>query len=316
MDTFIGVVLEGTRIVIAEVTPEGNILQAKAYKSAFFNQESALNMIVDSLHDFELNQGWKERPRAIGVGLIGRVDPVNGIWFQMDPDRSHAIKLTQSISEEFGLPCFIDNDVKCGANAVRKWGYGKHTNNFIYLYVGTGIAASVVSNGVMLRGAHYNAGEVGHLRVGVQVGIRCPCGRVDCVESIASIMGIDRCARFLKPYYDTRLQFPDKDTMINVNDVFQLAREGDPLCAKLVNNASEALANLIMNLVRVSDPDTVILGGEMVADGFLIEEIRHNLQPVTMRFVTNGVVLTKLNPRFINLLGAASIAMDGMATKQ
>ena len=234
----------------------------------------------------------------------------------MDPDRSHAIKLTQSISEEFGLPCFIDNDVKCGANAVRKWGYGKHTNNFIYLYVGTGIAASVVSNGVMLRGAHYNAGEVGHLRVGVQVGIRCPCGRVDCVESIASIMGIDRCARFLKPYYDTRLQFPDKDTMINVNDVFQLAREGDPLCAKLVNNASEALANLIMNLVRVSDPDTVILGGEMVADGFLAEEIRPHLQPVTMRFVTNGVVLTRLNPRLINLLGAASIAMDGMATKQ
>lgn len=316
MDTFIGVVLEGTRIVIAEVTPEGNILQAKTYKSAFFNQESALNMIVDSLHDFELNQGWKERPRAIGVGLIGRVDPVNGVWFQMDPDRSHAIKLTQSISEEFGLPCFIDNDVKCGANAVRKWGYGKHTNNFIYLYVGTGIAASVVSNGVMLRGAHYNAGEVGHLRVGVQVGIRCPCGRVDCVESIASIMGIDRCARFLKPYYDTRLQFPDKDTMINVNDVFQLAREGDPLCAKLVNNASEALANLIMNLVRVSDPDTVILGGEMVADGFLAEEIRPHLQPVTMRFVTNGVVLTRLNPRLINLLGAASIAMDGIATKQ
>lgn len=316
MDTFIGVVLEGTRIVIAEVTPEGNILQAKTYKSAFFNQESALNMIVDSLHDFELNQGWKERPRAIGVGLIGRVDPVNGVWFQMDPDRSHAIKLTQSISEEFGLPCFIDNDVKCGANAVRKWGYGKHTNNFIYLYVGTGIAASVVSNGVMLRGAHYNAGEVGHLRVGVQVGIRCLCGRVDCVESIASIMGIDRCARFLKPYYDTRLQFPDKDTMINVNDVFQLAREGDPLCAKLVNNASEALANLIMNLVRVSDPDTVILGGEMVADGFLAEEIRPHLQPVTMRFVTNGVVLTRLNPRLINLLGAASIAMDGMATKQ
>lgn len=316
MDTFIGVVLEGTRIVLAEVTPEGNILQAKTYKSAFFNQESALNMIVDSLHDFELNQGWKERPRAIGVGLIGRVDSVNGVWFQMDPDRSHAIKLTQSISEEFGLPCFIDNDVKCGANAVRKWGYGKHTNNFIYLYVGTGIAASVVSNGVMLRGAHYNAGEVGHLRVGVQVGIRCPCGRVDCVESIASIMGIDRCARFLKPYYDTRLQFPDKDTMINVNDVFQLAREGDPLCAKLVNNASEALANLIMNLVRVSDPDTVILGGEMVADGFLAEEIRPHLQPVTMRFVTNGVVLTRLNPRLINLLGAASIAMDGMATKQ
>ncbi len=315
MDTFIGVVLEGTRIVIAEITPEGNILQAKSYQSAFFNQESALNLIVDSLHDFESTQGWKERPCAIGVGLIGRVDPVKGVWFQIDPDRSHAINLAETIGKEFDMPCFIDNDVKCGANAVRKWGYGKKTKDFIYLYVGTGIAASIVSNGVMLRGANYNAGEVGHLRVGVQVGVRCPCGRMDCVESIASIMGIDRCARFLKPYYETRLHFPDKDTMISVSDVIQLARTGDPLCAKLVSNASEALANLIMNLVRVSDPDTVILGGEMVADGFLIEEIRKYLQPVTMRFVTNGVVLTKLNPGMINLLGAASIAMDGISAK-
>ena len=30
----------------------------------------------------------------------------------------------------------------------------------------------------------------------------------------------------------------------------------------------------------------------------------------TMRFVTNGVVLTKLNPQFIGLLGAAAVAMN------
>ena len=29
-----------------------------------------------------------------------------------------------------------------------------------------------------------------------------------------------------------------------------------------------------------------------------------------MRFVTNGVVITKLNPQFIGLLGAAAVAMN------
>ena len=82
---------------------------------------------------------------------------------------------------------------------------------------------------------------------------------------------------------------------------------------KIVDNAAEALANLIMNMVRVSDPDTVVLGGEMVADGYLLDCIKGKLNKVTMRFVTNGVVMTMLNPQFINLLGAGAVAIDGMS---
>ena len=58
------------------------------------------------------------------------------------------------------------------------------------------------------------------------------------------------------------------------------------------------LANLIMNLVRVTDPDTVVLGGGIVSDGYIHEKILEKLHPTTMRFVTNGVVITKLNPGF------------------
>ena len=76
------------------------------------------------------------------------------------------------------------------------------------------------------------------------------------------------------------------------------------------------MASLIMNLVRVSDPETVIMAGEMVSDGFLLEQIRQKLQPVTMRFVTGGVVLTQLNPQYIGLLGAGALAIDGLEGKK
>jgi predicted NBD/HSP70 family sugar kinase len=97
---------------------------------------------------------------------------------------------------------------------------------------------------------------------------------------------------------------------VSVKEVFQLYEQEDPLCRVLVNQAAEALANLIMNLVRMTDPDTVVLGGGVVADGFLLELVENYLHPVTMRFVKNGVVLTKLNPEFAGLLGAAAIAID------
>ena len=79
---------------------------------------------------------------------------------------------------------------------------------------------------------------------------------------------------------------------------------------KLVENASEALANLVMNLVRVTDPETIVLGGGVVADGYIHAKIMKLLNPTTMRFVSNGVVITKLNPEFIGLLGAGAVAMN------
>lgn len=64
--------------------------------------------------------------------------------------------------------------------------------------------------------------------------------------------------------------------------------------------------------LRVSDPDTIILAGEMLSDGFLLEQIRQKLQPVTMHFVTGGVVLTQLDAQNIGLLGAGALAIDGL----
>jgi len=312
METFLGLDFGGTKLLIGELDRNGNILRYKKYDSRFFNQQVALEIIKESLDDYIKTVGWeKDKPLAMGVGLIGRVDATKGIWLQIDPTRTQSIPLAKELSDLYNIPCYVDNDVKSATRAERSFGFGQISKNFIYLNVGTGIAAGFVVNGRQIRGSHFNAGEVGHTQVGVNVGIKCGCGRMDCVEQIASGIGINNCARFLKDQFETQLHISDNlEQRVQAKEVFSLSEKGDPLCIHLVENASQALANLIMNLVRVSDPDTVVLGGGLVSDGFLHTKILEKLNPTTIRFVKHGIVITKLNPDFIGLVGAGVVAMN------
>ncbi|MCC8199511.1 MAG: ROK family protein [Tannerellaceae bacterium] len=312
METYLALDLGGTKLLIGEMDRHGNILKYKKYDTGYFNQPAALEFIKKSLDDYIATVGWVDKkPRAIGVGLIGRVDPRQGIWLQIDPKRTDPIHLAKELSGIYDMPCYIDNDVKSATWAAQLFGFGQISENFIYINVGTGIAAGFVVNGKQIRGSHFNAGEVGHTQVGVNIGIPCGCGRMDCVELIASGIGFDRFARLLKDQYPTQLHIPeDLADRVEVKEVFNLSRKGDPLCSRLVENASQALANLIMNLVRVSDPDTVVLGGGIVSDGYIHTKVVEKLNPTTIHFVKNGVVLTKLNPDFIGLIGAGAVAMN------
>lgn len=312
METYLGLDLGGTKLLIGEVDKHGNILRFKKYASGYFNQQAASEIIKSSLDDYIRTVGWVEsKPVSMGIGLIGRVDPNKGIWLQIDPNRTQPIELAKEIGEIYGISCRIDNDVKSATRAERVWGVGQFSKNFIYINIGTGIAVGTVVNGRQIRGSHFNAGEAGHMTVGVNVGVECCCGRKDCVEAIASGSGFDSCARLLKDKYETRLEIPqDEGVKVDVREVIRLCQDGDPLCCVLVENATTGIANLIMNLVRLTDPDTVVLGGSIVADEYIFEKILNKLNHNTMRFVSNGVVITKLNPQFVGLLGAAAVAMD------
>lgn len=311
METYIGMDFGGTKLLVGEVNSRGEILGLKSYTTGYVNQEAAVQLIKESLADYLSTVGTDGRePQAVGVGMIGRVDTATGKWLQIDSNRNSSINLADEISSAFGMDCFISNDVKSSTIAEQCWGNGRSSDNFVYINIGTGIAAGCVVDGKVISGSHYNAGEVGHTQVGVRPGVKCCCGRTDCVEAIAAGVGFDSCARLLAPAYpDSALYIPSDGSRVDVRLVYDLYRNGDPLCRLLVENAATSIANLIMNLVRVTDPDTVVLGGGIVSDPMMYQMILDRLHPHTMRFVTNGVTLTRLNPAHIGLLGAAAVAM-------
>lgn len=310
--TYIGADLGGTKLLIGEMDRTGHLLRWKRYPSGPLRQAQALELIQHGLDDFLEEQTPGCEVAAIGVGLVGRINNQTGTWYEISPTRKEPLEIGSILSKRYGVPCFVDNDVRSATKAELLFGMGRSSKDMIYINVGTGIAAGFVSGGALITGGHYNAGEVGHTSSGIGMRVPCECGREDCVEPVASGLGFDRCARILATEYpDTKLTIPEDGARVDVAQVFRLY-DTDPLCRQLTDNAARSVANLIMNLIRFNDPDTIVLGGGVVADGFLYQKILERLNPHTIRFVTNGIVLTALDPHYIGLLGACSNAVKGM----
>lgn len=312
--SFLGVDLGGTKLLVGEMDAGGSLLAYKKYPSEPLSQTEAMKLITACVDDYlaTARPAGAGAPAALGLGLVGRIDARQGVWLGIDPARNEEIPVARLLGGRYGLPCFADNDVRSATKAEMLFGRGRGTRHMVYINVGTGIAAGTVSDGRLIFGSHFNAGEVGHTASGIDLRADCVCGRPDCVESVASGLGLDKCARLLAPRFPgTALHIPQNGARVSAAEIFE-RYDADPLCKTLADNAAEGLANLIMNLVRMSDPDTIVLGGGVMTDGFLYRKVLERLNPYTIRFVTGGVVLTGLDPAFVGLMGACSNAIKGM----
>ena len=87
-----------------------------------------------------------------------------------------------------------------------------------YLNLGTGIAAGIVADGELWRGARGTAGEVGHISIDPN-GPLCRCGQRGCIEALAGGGAI--AERWGTP------------GALPVRDVFDAADAGDPFAREL-----------------------------------------------------------------------------------
>ncbi|MDF2543272.1 MAG: nagK 1 [Herbinix sp.] len=312
MNTFIGCDFGGTKLLIGEIDEQGKILRSKRYKTGVKNHKDAANLILLCLTDYIEEVGFVGTPVAAGAGVVGVVDHANGIWRSLDHVETSPIPLAAMISAKLGVPTVIDNDVKCATRAEMMFGQGKQSDNFIYLNIGTGIAAGFVVEGRILRGANNNSGEVGHSVVDLTREEECVCGRHGCVEGVASGSGFQSQVLRLYNKYQTKLEKPTEGDKVFISEIFRLSEEGDALCKELTVQAIDNISNLIMNLVRITDPDTIVLGGGVVSDGWILPKICDALNASTMRGVKNGVILSSFDPGLVGLIGAGALGIKSI----
>lgn len=303
--TVLAVDLGGTKILISEVQANGELLAPHKYRSDVTSQTTAYAGIVQAIEQFLMQAPDVKRIMAISVSAVGRINNASGEWYELDPERAVDIPLAQQLSDRFKLPVFAANDVYCATLAENMLGVGNVTNDFLYLNVGTGIAGRIVNNGQILNGSHFDAGEIGHMVVDYNSPVRCICGRRGCVEPLASGLGMSNRAQELMAQGQPTELTVDEHGRVPVPALFQGYEHQDLVAQTVVDQALRALAALIMNVVRVSDPAAVILGGGVTTDGWLLHHLQPLLVEQTMRFVTVGIHNSQLDPNLIAIKGAA-----------
>ncbi|MBO0455319.1 ROK family protein [Enterococcus hulanensis] len=306
--TVLAVDLGGTKILIGEVTPAGEILTSEKYPSTVVDQRSATEKIKAAIKNYLQQHSIQGDLIGIGMCVVGRVDTDRGQWMEIHPGLSDPIFLADEITQTFQLPCWITNDVSGAALAESILGIGQETGNFVYINIGTGIAARVVADHQLIKGGNFNAGEVGHMVVDMRSDDLCTCGRKGCVELFASGLGMhNQTVKFAPDYPNTMLTI-EEGKRVTFQELIGAYEANDPLARKVVDQALQAVAALTMNLIRVSDPEAIIFGGGVMNDGWFLNHLVTFLNAKTIRFITKGMRVTTLNPNEVALKGAATLA--------
>ncbi len=263
----IGVDLGGTNIVSAVVDEKYNIISKAGTPTLVSKgEEEIFDNIAKTVKEAVSKAGIAEDEiESIGVGTPGSVNKekeviefANNLGF----DNTPAYKL---LRERTGFKkVYFDNDANCAALGESLAGAGKGYKNFVAVTLGTGVGSGIISDGKLVTGVNYTAGEMGHMVI-VFNGEQCSCGRRGCWERYASATALiqqTRDAMVVNPF--TKMWDIVKDGDIrNVNGktAFDGMRAGDFTAQKVVEKYMGYLACGLVNIINTFQPEVLCVGG-------------------------------------------------------
>jgi predicted NBD/HSP70 family sugar kinase len=210
--------------------------------------------------------------------------------------------------QRFGAPVWVDNDVNLLALSERARRRGHHAD-LIYIKVGSGIGAGLLSHGRLHRGANGAAGDIGHVRVPGSDAL-CRCGKIGCLEAVAGGWALVRDAEArLADGAGGRLAQSDQLTP----EVISIAAEdGDALAISLIQASAHVVGESIATLVNVFNPGVIVIGGAVAAAGELyLAEVRQRVYELSLPLATRDLTITQsVNDKREPLRGGAELARE------
>ena len=246
--------------------------------------------------------------RAVGLGVPGVLDSDAGVvklaanlgW----TNRHVAGELEAAL----GIPVYLTHDVTAAGTAEMRLGAGRGVYDVLAVFLGTGIAATLVSGGRIVRGGQMPsgnrqpAGEIGHMPI-AQDGPLCACGQRGCLELYCSARSVGRLyseALGIEP------NGPDARTSRDVVDCL----DTDPVARAVWDDAVRNLAFGLFTASMVSGPTRIILGGGLAAAGaVLLDPVVVRMKELATVIEPPEIVLAQLGQR-AGVLGVGLVTLD------
>lgn len=164
--------------------------------------------------------------------------------------------------EKLSLPLVIDNDARMALIGEWQYGAGRGCDNLSVITLGTGIGASAVIEGQVLRGVHGQAGILGGHTTLKHGGRHCVCGNIGCAETEASTWMLARMAREREDFAKSALS---KESVLDYAAVFRLAEKGDACATALRDFSLQVWSAVAVNLIHSYDSEKVVMCGGIMA---------------------------------------------------
>ncbi len=260
----LGIDLGGTNIQAGVINEHGQVLgRAKLRTEAGKGFEAVMDRVAAAARKACEDAGIKmSMIHTAGIGVPGPINPEKGIVAEAVNLRWNDAPVMMALSDRLGIPVFADNDVNVAVYGEWRAGIGRERPNMLGVWVGTGVGGGLVINSRLHRGAHYSAGEIGHMILlpGARLGSRSVehnCSRTAIAHELMKLI------RANHPSMITGLT-KGKLGKIRSKVLATAYEQGDDLVRTVVDDAADRLGVAIASVVTLLSLDMVVLGGGLV----------------------------------------------------
>jgi glucokinase len=341
----VGVDLGGTNINVGLVDQNG-VMRAPSRVNKKTQAVQGPAVVIDRIADAvrESCDAAGIDPRkvhAIGVGAAGAVDTSRGVVLKGGNLGFTNVPLAAALGKKLGAKVVLENDVNAAAYGEWKMGATVGSQDFLAVWIGTGVGGGLVLNGRMYSGGFFTAGEIGHMTLlpGAPTGRRSleeNCSRTAISERLLALIASGHASilkdvvehekkSLLKKSEDdfakkgkSSWQF-ESNKILRSKAIAEAYKKQDRLTVHVVNEAARFLGAAIGGVVTLLSLPQVVLGGgftEALGEPWVREvrtAVREHVFPAECRKVE--VVGTKLTDR-AGIVGAALLARDYLSTKR
>ena len=248
-----GLDIGGTKTLGVAVDPRGRVL-ADALQPTRPGADGVVGTALEVIAALRERVGAD--PATVGVGVPGVVEAGSGVVRHpvnlglAEPE----LALGRELGAALGQPVVVENDVNAAALGALAWlseGPRGTVRDLVHLSLGTGVAAGIILDGRLRRGATGTAGEIGHLPIAD--GPVCRCGQHGCVETVAS-------GRALARAWPT-------PTGHALPALLAAVAAGDPAAVAVWERFTDGVAAALGIAALAVDPEWFVVGGGLAGVG-------------------------------------------------
>jgi len=265
----IGVDVGGTKVAAGLVNDAGEITCQMRTPMVANDAAAGLAAVISAINSVRAASKCHSQVNGsisgIGICAPGPLDPRSGIV--INPPNLPGWRnfpLAAEISKTYGLRVRVDNDGNAAALAEALWGAGRGFRNVFCATIGTGIGTGIVFDGRIYHGRTGAAAEGGHNTIDYR-GPRCGCGKLGCIEALASGPAIARRAseKIAKQGRASSIleQAGGHLDHITSEMVGKAYAAGDSLAKEVLQETAMLLTVWLGNIVDLLEPDVMIIGG-------------------------------------------------------
>lgn len=247
-----------------------------------------------------------------GVSVPGMIDTEGKTWLLgLQAGGIRHYPLAEAVEKKVEIPVFIEDNARSVTYYEKLLAGCKRLQNYVVLYLGSGVGTGIVTNGEIFRGTRGLAGELGHI-VHYNNTYRCSCGNVGCLETVLTPHGIRRIIldRIDEGVMST-LSNMNRDS-ITIRSILEAADNEDQPTRNTLFEIGTFLGDACTMLIGLFNPQKIVITGKTVTlKDYLFEPTMQRINQRVLPEMREGIEITFTDYKDnIEPLGVALFSFD------